>query len=284
MKSIYITILLFLAAGVISAQPKALFTPGDQTLFNDYLSYIEPYKKLPVDSLLEKTATFFLGKPYVAHTLEVTDEETLVVNLRAFDCTTFVETVVALTNTARHEKPAFGLFLDELQKIRYREGHVQGYASRLHYTSDWTFENERKGLVENISRLLGGVKEKKRIHFMSSHRDAYKQLKSDDQTLKEIISIENEINRRDGFYYLPKAAIAFNTDRIPHMAMIAFTTSIKGLDVIHMGFSFRRDGRLSFIHASSAKNRVVIDEQSLNDYCAGQKSCSGIIVAVIKPG
>ncbi len=281
MKSIYMTILLFLAAGLISAQSKALFTPGDQALFNDYLSYIEPYKELPGDMLLEKTATFFLGEPYVAHTLEVTDEETLVVNLRAFDCTTFVETVIALTNTARQEKPAFGLFLDELQKIRYREGQVQGYASRLHYTSDWVFENERKDLVENISRVLGGVKEEKQIHFMTSHRDAYEQLKSDDQTLKEIISMENEINRRDGFYYLPKAAIAFNTTRIPHMAMIGFTTTIKGLDVTHMGFSFRQDGRLTFIHASSAKNKVVIDEQSLSDYCAGQKTCSGIIVVAI---
>ena len=281
MKSIYITILLFLAAGVISAQPKALFTPGDQTLFNDYLSYIKPYKELPVDSLLENTAIFFLEKPYVAHTLEVTEEERVVVNLRAFDCTTFVETVIALTNTARQEKPAFGFFLDQLQKIRYREGQVQGYASRLHYTSDWVGENERKGLVTNISHLLGGVKEEKQIHFMTSHRDAYKQLKSDDQTLKEILTMENEINLREGFYYLPKADIAVITERIPHMAMIAFTTSIDGLDVTHMGFSFRQDGRLTFIHASSAKNRVVIDEKSLSDYCAAQKSCSGIIVAAI---
>ncbi|MBK5196201.1 MAG: DUF1460 domain-containing protein [Proteiniphilum sp.] len=281
MKSIYITIFLLLVAGVISAQPKALSTPEDQQLFNQYLSFIEPYKELPGDMLLEKTATFFLGKPYVAHTLEVTDEETLVVNLREFDCTTFVETVIALTNTARQEKPAFGLFLDELKKIRYREGQVQGYASRLHYTSDWVFENERKGLVENISRALGGVKEAKQIQFMSSHRDAYKQLKSDDKTLNEIISMENEINRREGFYYLPKAEIALKANSLPHMAMIGFTTSIKGLDVTHMGFSFRQDGRLTFIHASSAKNKVVIDEKTVSDYCAGQKTCSGILVAEI---
>ncbi|NLY23558.1 MAG: DUF1460 domain-containing protein [Bacteroidales bacterium] len=281
MKSIYITILMFLAAGVLSAQPKALFTPGDQALFNDYLSYIEPYKEHPVERLLEKTATFFLGKPYEAHTLEVTEEERVVVNLRAFDCTTFVETVIALTNTTRQEKPSFSLFMNELQKIRYRSGVIEGYASRLHYTSDWVYENERKGLVKNISRAMGGVKEVKQLHFISSHRDAYKQLRSDDQVLNEIITMENEINRREGFYYLPKAAIAVKADRIPHMAMIAFTTSIKGLDVTHMGFAFRQDDRLTFIHASSAKNRVVIDEKSPGDYCAGQKSCSGVLVAEI---
>lgn len=281
MKAIYPGLFLFLAAGVLSAQPKALFTPEDRQLFNQYISYIEPYKELPVDSVLEKTATFFLGKPYVGHTLEVTEEETLVVNLRAFDCTTFVETVIALTNTARQEKPAFDLYLTELQKIRYRKRVIDGYASRLHYTSDWVFENERKGLVENISRALGGVKEAKQIQFMSSHRDAYKQLKSDDKTLNEIISMENEINGRGGFYYLPKTKIASNASRIPHMAMIGFTTSIKGLDVTHMGFSFKQGGRLTFIHASSAKNKVVIDQKTVSDYCALQNTCSGILVAGI---
>ena len=281
MKLIYIAILLFLAVGMIPAQPKALFTPEDKALFDRYLSFIEPYKELPVESVLEKTATFFLGKPYAAYTLEVTEEETLVVNLRAFDCTTFVETVIALVHTTKLEKPSFDLFVDELQKIRYRSGVVHGYASRLHYTSDWIFENERQDWLENISASLGGKKEVKKIHFISSHRDAYKQVHSDDNVLNEIISMENEINERDGFYYLPKTAIASTESRIPHMAMIAFTTTIKGLDVTHMGFSFHKHGRLTFIHASSAENRVVIDGKSLRDYCAGQTSCTGIMVVKI---
>lgn len=281
MKSIYMTLFLLLAAGVISAQPKAFFTPADQQIFNQYLSYISPYKAQSDALLLEKTATFFLGKPYVAHTLEVTDEETLVVNLREFDCTTFVESVVSLVHTAKLEKPTFDLFLAELQKVRYRSGVIDGYASRLHYTSDWIFENEHKGLLENISASLGGEKEEKKIHFMSSHRDAYKQLQSDDKVLNEIISIENDINCRDGFYFLPKEAIASNASRIPHMALIGFTTSLEGLDISHVGFSFRQGSRLSFIHASSAAKKVIIDEKALSDYCAGQKTCTGILIAKI---
>jgi hypothetical protein len=281
MKLICIAILLFLAAGMISAQPRALFTPEDEALFDRYLSFIEPYKEQPVESVLEKTATYFLGKPYAAHTLEVTEDETLVVNLRAFDCTTFVETVIALAHTAKLEKPSFNLFVDELRKIRYRSGMVHGYASRLHYTTDWIFENERQDRLVNISASLGGEKELKKIHFISSHRDAYKQVHSDDNVLNEIISKENEINERDGFYYLPKTAIASNESRIPHMAMIAFTTTIKGLDVTHMGFSFHKKGRLTFIHASSTENRVVIDGKSLRDYCEGQSRCTGIMVVKI---
>ena len=39
---------------------------------------------------------FFLGTPYVAGTLETKGAEHLVVNLREYDCVTFVENVVAL--------------------------------------------------------------------------------------------------------------------------------------------------------------------------------------------
>ena len=273
------TLFLFLAAGLLSAQPKACFTPEDRHIFHQYLTYISPYRNFSTDTLLEKTATFFLGKPYVANTLEITDEEMLVVNLREFDCTTFLETVIALTRTARSEKPSFDAFLAELQQIRYRRGVTDGYASRLHYTSDWVYENEQNGRIRNLSAVLGGINEEKTIHFMSTHRDAYKHLKTDDAVLQEIVTVEKEINGRGGFAYLPKAKIASIASRIPHMAMIGFTTDIEGLDISHVGFAFKKEDKLTFMHASSARERVVVDEKKLSDYCAGQKSCTGVLVA-----
>jgi len=281
MKSIQMTLFLFLAAGLLSAQPKACFTPEDRHIFHQYLTYISPYRNFSTDTLLEKTATFFLGKPYVANTLEITDEEMLVVNLREFDCTTFLETVIALTRTARSEKPSFDAFLAELQQIRYRRGVTDGYASRLHYTSDWVYENEQNGRIRNLSAVLGGINEEKTIHFMSTHRDAYKHLKTDDAVLQEIVTVEKEINGRGGFAYLPKAKIASIASRIPHMAVIGFTTDIEELDISHVGFAFKKGDKLTFMHASSAKKKVVIDEKKLSDYCAGQKSCTGVLVAEI---
>ncbi|MEN6589184.1 MAG: N-acetylmuramoyl-L-alanine amidase-like domain-containing protein [Proteiniphilum sp.] len=279
MKLRYMTLLLFVVAGLLAAQPKACFTPEDRLIFDQYLSYIGPYQHHSTDTLLEKTATFFLGKPYVANTLEITDEEMLVVNLREFDCTTFVETVIALTRTAKLEKPSFDAFLAELQQIRYRNGEINGYAARLHYTSDWMYENEQNGRVRNLSAVLGGIQEEKPIHFMSAHRDAYKRLKTDDAVLQEIMTVEKEINRRGGFAYLPKAKIASIASHIPHMAMIGFTTDIEGLDISHVGFAFQKEDKLTFMHASSARKKVVIDEKKLSDYCAGQKSCTGVLVA-----
>ena len=265
----------------INKQPKAVYTAEDQRIFYKYLAFISDFDSNDVVELLEKSAVFFLEKPYVAHTLETEGEESVVVNLREFDCTTFVETIIALTQAVRSNNPTFYKFIEELQKLRYRGGVVNGYSSRLHYMTDWFYENQKNGILKNISTDLGGVKEGKKINFMSNHRKEYKQLKSNDKNLNEIISFEGDINERGGFSYLPKSNIAITAQLIPHMSVIAFTTSIKGLDVSHTGFAFQKDGELTFIHASTLLGKIVIDKKTLSEYCNSQNSCTGVVVGVL---
>ncbi|MDO5522426.1 MAG: DUF1460 domain-containing protein [Bacteroidia bacterium] len=258
------------------------FKPQDKTIFEEYVRQIQPLSTKSKELVLQKTAEFFLDTPYTAGTLDNNACEMLVINLREFDCVTFIETVMALANTAVSEDFSFDNFASQLQKIRYRNGALNGYESRLHYTSDWVYNNEEKKILSPITKRLGGVLEAKTIDFMSSHRAAYNALKTDDEMLKEIKIIENEINNRKGFYYLPKSEIESQAAQIPHMAMIAFTTSIKGLDTTHTGFAYKKNGKLTFIHASSAKNKVIIDEKTLSDYGNSQKSCTGIMVAPVR--
>jgi hypothetical protein len=52
-----------------------------------------------------QTANTLLGRPYVHHTLEGNATEQLVVNTREFDCTTFIETTLAIA-LAGQEMPA----------------------------------------------------------------------------------------------------------------------------------------------------------------------------------
>ncbi len=270
-----------------SAQPSVyytnenlIYTDEDKQIYNQYISYISPITQiLELDELLEKTASFFLTKPYVAHTLENEGEESVVVNLREFDCTTYIETVVALTQTVRSEDHSFENFIKKLEAIRYREGKLAGYSSRLHYFSDWLYDNEKSGVLKNFTMLIGGITEEKQLNFMSTHRNAYSQLKFNDNNLSGIIDIEKEINERGGMSYIPKSKIFDINSRIPHMSIIAFATSINGLDVTHTGFAYQKDGKLTFIHASSAKNKVIIDSSTVSEYCNLQKTCTGIIVA-----
>lgn len=307
---------IFTNANVIHTKEDVIYTKEDQQIYNQYISYITVNSQSQsnththpqsiaqpqeLDELLEKTAHFFIDKPYVAHTLETDGEEcasfneksgaaikdegsaikeeSVVVNLREFDCTTYIETVVALTQTVRSQDHSFDNFIKNLKTLRYREGVLNGYSSRLHYFTDWLYDNEKSGVLENLTTLLGGIREDKQLNFMSTHREAYSQLKLNDSNLSEIIDIEKEINDRGCISYIPKSKIADIDSRIPHMSIIAFTTSINGLDVTHTGFAYQKDGGLIFIHASSAKNKVIIDSLSLSEYCNLQKSCTGIIVA-----
>ena len=263
-------------------QPSTSVSPQnkDDALFNNYVQHITPYRGMPMETVLEQTAHFFLGTPYVAGTLDSGDEnEQLVVNLHQMDCVTYVENVIALSKAAVGDSLTFEGFKAHLQNIRYRDGALSDYSSRLHYTSDWIYNNQEKGIVENISKQLSGIKETKAINFMSTHRSAYKQLAHDDAMLEKIKQTEQQINNRKGFYYLPKQDIAAMASHIPHMAVVGIVTSIDGLDTTHIGFAYQKDGVLGFIHASTLKNEVVIDANTLSEYCLGQRRCRGIIVA-----
>ena len=251
------------------------------TLFNQYVQHITPYRDAPIETVLEQTAHFFLDTPYVAGTLDINEDEQLVVNLQEMDCVTYVENVIALSKAAIGDSLTFDAFEAHLQNIRYRNGRLSDYASRLHYTSDWIYNNQEKGIVENISEQLSGIKQTKAINFMTTHRSAYKQLAHNDAMLEKIKQTEQQINNREGFYYLPKEDIAAMASHIPHMAVVGIVTSIDGLDTTHIGFAYQKDGVLGFIHASSLKNEVVIDVNTLSEYCLGQRRCRGIVVAKV---
>lgn len=281
MQKFLLFIVVTLSSGLLYAQSDRVFSLEDEAIFEKYAQHIQPYREQPIETVLEKTAEFFLGSPYVGHTLEVTENEQLIVNLREFDCVTYIENVIALSLTAKSSDLSFENFTDKLRDIRYRNGEIGDYSTRVHYTSDWVFNNEEMGFLRNVSNKLNGVKETKRINFMSSHRSSYKQLKSDDSMLKSIELMENNINSRDGFYYVPKSEIENLASEIPHMAMIGFTTAIDGLDTTHTGFTYKKDGKLTFIHASSVEEKIVIDKKTLSDYCNSQKNCTGVIIAVI---
>ena len=271
-------LLLMLPANTFSQA--TCFADKDEAVFNKYVEQIAPYKTAPLETILEKTALFFMGTPYVAQTLDrYVDNEKLVVNLSELDCFTFVENVLALSLAVRNDSLSESYFTKVLTSIRYRNGEIADYASRLNYTSDWMFENQQKGILENISKQLSGSKETKQIDFMTSHRATYKQLATDNVMLNKIIAMERANNERGGFYYLPKQLIAAKANEIPHMAIVGFVTAIDGLDTTHVGFAFRKNGKLTFIHASSAKMKVVVDNETLSDYCLPQKNCKGIIVA-----
>ena len=220
----------------------------------------------------------FMGTPYVAKTLEIGETESLVINLQGLDCTTYVENVLAFGLMLRKGQSEFKDFTKNLETIRYNNGKLDGYASRLHYFSEWIANNEKKGLLQDITGEIGGVEITKPIDFMSTHRELYPFLK-DDANFKKIKASENYLNNKS-ICVLPQAAIETNEHLIQTGDIIALATSINGLDVTHTGIATReKDGRIHLLHASTGSMKVEVSILPLADYLKNIKKNTGIMVA-----
>ena len=260
-------------------KPLLRVSQADTSIFYNFIDWASS-NQLAVQSLPEvvvDVARYFLGKPYVPHTLETEGEEQLVVNLREFDCTTFVENVLALSyclKSGRHEMDQFTYYL---QQLRYRDGEIEGYPSRLHYISEWLVDNEEKGLIDIVSNRVGQSGAGEKINFMSEHAESYPKLKDNVEFIKEISEIEHHISSYD-LKYIDKEQIDSFTDSIQNGDVIAFCTTIEGLDVVHLGLALHIKNKLHFIHASTRGNKVEISETDLSDYVRNRKNVYGIFV------
>ncbi|MCE7057553.1 DUF1460 domain-containing protein [Algoriphagus sp. AGSA1] len=219
---------------------------------------------------------WFLETPYVEKTLELPGSEKLVINLQGLDCTTFVETVITLTRLSSLLDFTFDGFERELEHLRYRDGKNEGYPSRLHYFSDWIYENQEKGIITDITQQIGGSPYPNAPTFMSENPKFYTQL-SAPENLKAIKITENQLQKRD-YFFIPKTEISRLEKNIKSGDIIAVTTSMPNLDIVHTGLALEKNGRIHLLHASSKSMKVEISEKPLSEYLAANKSQSGIMV------
>lgn len=227
----------------------------------------------------------FIGTPYVAHTLEAApgEDEQLTVNMDELDCTTFVETVTALAMTVGEGRTSWRDFVHNLERIRYRGGELNGYPSRLHYIADWVTNNSYRGNIIDAAPLFPAVSyTTKSINFMTNHRDLYPAL-TDSANFERVQSTEMGY-RNHRFPYIktrnlsekPTKAAFRNGD------LVALTSSLKDLDVTHMGIILLRDGVPYLLHASSSLGKVTVTDVPLDVFMKRNKSLTGLRVMRLK--
>ncbi|MDF0714658.1 DUF1460 domain-containing protein [Muricauda sp. 334s03] len=269
---------VFLVLATYTSAQQITCSPEDKSLFEVKIADLERTKGTSLGDTIALVGQSFLGTPYVEKTLEVGDTETLVINFGGLDCTTFVENVLAFSLMLQNQQKDFENFTGNLETVRYRNGNLNGYPSRLHYFTEWIRNNEKKGLVKDITSELGGVELEKPINFMGTHRNLYPFLASD-ENYEAMLSVEKEI-AKETLCYLPQDQIESKEQLIKSGDILALATSIKGLDVTHTGIAIHQpDGRLHLLHASSKNGEVEISELPLSDYLKNIKSNIGIIVA-----
>jgi hypothetical protein len=232
----------------------------------------------PINEVVVAIAKSFIGTEYAANTIDASGKEQLIVNLQTFDCVTFYENSLVLARCIKKNTMNFEAFKKELQFVRYRGGVIDGYASRLHYTSDYFFDNENKSVLKDVTKELGGVPWKKNINFMSTHQNVYLQLKISPENVDKIRKIEDQINARPK-YFIPKAYVKRIAPQIKDGDIIGITTTIDGLDCSHTGIALRQNGNLHLLHAPIPGSKVQITELPLWEYLAKIKKDTGILVA-----
>lgn len=226
-------------------------------------------------------ARMFEGTPYVAGTLESADgEERLTVNLDELDCTTFVDVVAALAYTAGQHRTSWRDFTDALERLRYRGGEMQGYASRLHYFSDWVVDNTARGNVREVTNRMPSYKDVvKTLNFMSRNRDKYPAL-ADSATFEKFKSYE--IGYRNHRYPVMGASTLGSRDTRAALKdgdIVAIATKAQGLDVTHLGFIVKDEKGIPYLlNASSVQGKVVVDKEPLIERLRRDRSIQGIRV------
>ena len=80
-------------------------------------------------------------------------------------------------------------------------------------------------------------------------------------------------------WYIPKKNLREYENKLKDGDIVAITTHIDGLDVMHVGFVVWINNRVRLLHASSREEKVIISEETLEDYLQSNKSATGIMVA-----
>ncbi len=258
----------------------AKFSDEDKEVFAQLMKYAKEnnLSKQPTADIEIEVAKQLLDIPYVAHTLESTGDEQLVVNLKGLDCTTFVENVVALSQLIKSGNSDFGKYCKNLTAIRYRNGKINKYPSRLHYFTDWLLNNEKKGIIEIISNKYGNADFNSEVYYMSKHNNKYKKLKDKPEFVKLISKSEKQISAAKLKYFTPEG-LKQNIDKIQNGDIVAFSTSIGGLDISHVAIAYFKGKDLHFYHASSSKKKVVLSENTMIDYLKKIKHNNGVLIA-----
>ena len=275
----------FAAAAETRLPFKTVFKGQDQ--FNRLVSQAksENWRALPIGQRTAAAGQALVGTRYKHFTLEIDNRiEAPSVNFQGMDCWTFFEIALAFARMLDEPEENWTpeRLLHYIELDRYRGGECTGdYLSRLHYLEDWLFDNDRRGLVVDLTRELGGASVSHSAREMTVGWRHYRYLAHNRSLLGPLAQMEARVSSRP-LYQIPKRRVAAVEPKLRSGDIIGIISRDRsGLySTSHVGLALRTSDGLHFMHASSPGNsgRVVVDSR-LSSYLARYRSDSGILVA-----
>jgi Protein of unknown function (DUF1460) len=238
-----------------------------------------------VSKHIAKTSAYFLNAPYSLGALgegpQGKYDKSPLYRTDAFDCVTFVSTVLALVESNNSTE-----FVTTIKKIQYKNAKVS-FVNRYHFIEhDWNLSNQKNGYLKNITPEISPhyriattwlnkpswfrhlTLENIKL-FMPVSDFAGQQLLTDLHNSHFVSAVCSHID------YIPLSELFVNTDqqllpkmkifnRIPSGVILEIIdknrdTSQLGTDlsVVHLGFVIKTTDGLMFRHASSRHGKVL---------------------------
>jgi hypothetical protein len=271
-----VILILFAISGILQVVAQNIVYEKEDSMFIEDIAKRYPYENFQTrgDRIIS-IAKEFIGKKYVAGTLDRHRSEPLFISSTELDCTTAVELILAM---AISKESHFNEICKTLEKIRYRNGIRDNYSSRLHYISWWINDSAKRNMVREVQTEKHSAEQLLKLDFMTRHTDSYPQLKNNPTLADSIAKYEKDFGSRC-IKFIPKHMVKeLCKSEINNGDIIAIVTNIKGLGVSHLGFAYWNNDVLHMIHASSNKKSIICDPQPLHNYLENSSSSLGIRV------
>lgn len=273
--------MLALAYIILIAQaPQAYVWPAEEReTVESWFKAVGPRKPgETIGELAVRAGKFRLGTPYL-DAAQIDAVEELHITLQTLQCQSFVESSLSIARCIVEDNPTAECFAREIEGLRYRDGQVNGYASRLHYFNDWLTDNTRRGSIVMLSDGMETSPWTQRFDYMTKHQKLYPALTHSD-VLAQIGADEARLTST-AYRIIPKDRISGIEKGLQTGDIIAFVSSRKpGLMISHTGYVLRAaDGSLKLMHASSFHQKVVITKADLAGYMNARPDRIGIMVA-----
>ena len=284
MKRVLLIVLLAITASAQAELPFDTVFRG-RARFDQLVARGDAWKALPIGERTAAVGRALVGTPYKGFTLEIDDRiEAPSVNLNGLDCWTFFEVALGFARMLDEPRENWTpeTLLKYIEQDRYRGGVCNGsYLSRLHYLEEWLLDNDRRGMVQDLTRSLGGVRASHSATEMTINWRSYRYLRANPDLRAGIRAMENRV-RATPMVHIPKRQVRDIESKLQNGDIIGITTRDPGgIGTSHVGLAYRTsDGVLHFMHASAPRNygKVVVDAR-LSDYLSRFRTHAGILVA-----